>query len=78
MSQDMMKLTRARAEKLLSVGADPTAFLKHANYHVRRKAWVKLGRQIPDDYKGQCELAEGIHDKRVITAPAPKEKEKST
>lgn len=42
------KYTRAQAEKALSAGADPEQFTKHANYHVRAKAWVKMGRPLPE------------------------------
>lgn len=42
-------VTRARAEKLLSGGADPAQFTKHGNYHVRRKAWEKMGRPLPEN-----------------------------
>jgi hypothetical protein len=50
MSQDYTMMTRAQAEKAIShEGVDTaTALLDHANYHVRRKAWVKLGRQLPE------------------------------
>lgn len=41
-------VTRARAEYELSHGADPESFTKHANYHVRRKAWEKMGRPLPE------------------------------
>lgn len=42
-------VSRARAEKLLSGGADPSTFVKHANCHVRRKAWEKMGRPLPEN-----------------------------
>ncbi len=42
-------ITRSRAEKLLSGGADPEQFVKHANCHVRRKAWEKMGRPLPEN-----------------------------
>lgn len=41
-------VTRARAEELLSGGADPEQFVKHSNCHVRRKAWQKMGRPLPE------------------------------
>lgn len=46
--------TRAKAEKALSAGADPQQYADHPNYHVRRKAWVKMGRPLmSEDTKGQ-------------------------
>jgi hypothetical protein len=36
--------SRAKCEHLISHGADPKQFLDHPNYHVRRKAWTKLGK----------------------------------
>jgi hypothetical protein len=46
-------ITRAHAEKLLSGGADPEQFVKHANCHVRRKAWEKMGRPLPTSQDDQ-------------------------
>lgn len=46
-------ITRAHAEKALSHGADPTQFVKHANAHVRRKAWVLMGKPLPEDLTEQ-------------------------
>jgi hypothetical protein len=51
--------TRSKAEAALANGADPTAmrdtdgkphglFTEHANYHVRVRAWVKMGRPLPE------------------------------
>jgi hypothetical protein len=45
--------TRAHAEKALSHGADPEKFTKHVNCHVRRKAWEKMGRPLPESRDGQ-------------------------
>lgn len=42
-------ITRAQAEKALSTGATPEEFVKHANYHVRRKAWVLMGKILPEN-----------------------------
>ena len=53
--------SRAKSEKLLSAGADPAQtfrndkgttqgrFTDHPNYHVRRKAWMKMGQPLPED-----------------------------
>jgi hypothetical protein len=38
------KHTRAQAEKALSAGADPSLFANHANIHVLKKSWVRMGR----------------------------------
>lgn len=46
-------VTRARAEYELSHGADPENFTKHANCHVRRKAWQKMGRPLPEGVEDQ-------------------------
>jgi len=46
-------ITRAHAEKRLTAGADPNTFVKHPNPHVRRKAWVKMGRPLPEDMDEQ-------------------------
>lgn len=48
--------TRVQAEKALSHGADPTIFIKHPNYHVRRKVWQLQGRPLPEDRKEQNEF----------------------
>lgn len=43
--------TRNEAEALIAGGADPSEerFVNHKNYHVRVKAWVKMGRPMPGD-----------------------------
>ena len=45
--------TRSEAEALIAGGADPgeDRFVNHKNYHVRVKAWVKMGRPMPDEVK---------------------------
>lgn len=40
--------TRAHAEKLLASGSEPALFAKHGNYHVRCKAWKKMGCPLPE------------------------------
>ena len=44
------KHTRAQAEKMLSSGADPSQFADHANIHVLKKSWVKMGRPESHNY----------------------------
>lgn len=44
------KYTRAQAEKMLSAGADPSQFAEHANIHVLKKSWVKMGRPQDHNY----------------------------
>ena len=44
------KYTRAQAEKALSAGADPSLFADHANIHVLKKSWVKMGRPENHNY----------------------------
>jgi hypothetical protein len=43
------KYTRAQAEKMLSAGVAPELFTKHSNYHVRYKAWRKMGQPLPEN-----------------------------
>ena len=45
--------TRAQSERQLANGADPENFTKHANYHVRRKAWVLMGSPLPESLEDQ-------------------------
>jgi hypothetical protein len=44
------KYTRAQAEKALSAGVDPSQFADHANIHVLKKSWVKMGRPESHEY----------------------------
>jgi hypothetical protein len=65
------KYTRAQAEKAISAGVDAGQFLKHANYHVRAKAWRKLGQPVQDDH---AKFLAGIHFKDTSAATnAPSE-----
>jgi len=57
------KYTRAQAEKALTAGADPTLFEKHSNYHVRARAWVKLGRPLPEGKEAQEKFLANLHIK---------------
>lgn len=79
MALDMKKLTRAQAERHMQlIGLDiETAdgpvigkpdyreFMSHANYHVRNKAWKKMGKPVPSD-RSPVELKtffDGLHYK---------------
>jgi len=42
------KYTRNQSIRRLAAGEDPEQFKAHANYHVRRYAWVKMGRPLPE------------------------------
>jgi hypothetical protein len=42
-------ITRAQALRRMSAGADPNLFVNHANYHVKARAWVKLGKPLPSN-----------------------------
>jgi hypothetical protein len=44
------KYTRAQAEKALSAGVDPSQFANHANIHVLKKSWVKMGQPEKHEY----------------------------
>jgi hypothetical protein len=52
--------TRAQAEKMLSHGADPNQFIKHANYHVRRLAFKKLGQPQMGSAEEHAKFLKGI------------------
>ena len=54
-------LTRAQAEKALTTGVDPEKFVKHPNYHVRSKAWKKLGCPLPTAQEEQEKFLKDIH-----------------
>lgn len=58
MDQDYKKMTRMQAERAIVLGDNElvTALLDHGNYHVRRKAWVKLGSQLPEGEAEQAAL----------------------
>ena len=42
-------MTRAKAEAALSTGESPEGFVDHPNYHVRLKAWKKMGKPLPEN-----------------------------
>jgi hypothetical protein len=44
------KYTRAQAEKMLCAGADPSQFADHANIHVLKKSWMKMGQPESHNY----------------------------
>lgn len=47
--------TRAKAEQALRNGAEPSEerFTAHANYHIRRLSWQKMGRPLPEEMSAQ-------------------------
>ncbi len=55
LSQAKKKFTRNKAEKALTVGADPTEerFVGHINYHIRVRAWHLQGRPMPEKLEDQ-------------------------
>lgn len=55
--------TRAQAERMLSAGADPAQFTKHANWHVRSKAFKKMGYPFPEDATERAKLCASLHIK---------------
>ena len=63
------KYTRAQAERALSRGVDPQKFTKHSNYHVRAKAWTKMGKPLPDDSGEAEKFLASIHVKQPAPAP---------
>lgn len=62
--------TRAGAEKQLAAGADPNRFIKHVNYHVRAKAWKKLGKPEMGNAEEHAKFLAGIHVKVDVANPA--------
>lgn len=46
-------ITRARAQRELSHGADPAKYTKHSNYHIRRYCWRLMGRPLPENMEEQ-------------------------
>lgn len=77
--------TRARAERELSAGADPTVTFRddkgavrgrykdHPNYHVRRKAWMKLGQPLPEDAEERAKFLASIKVKEKAPELPPDE-----
>jgi hypothetical protein len=63
------KYTRAQALRAMSGGADPTTFEKHANYHVKKKAWQLLGSVLPEDAGERAKLLASLHIKEKVEAP---------
>jgi hypothetical protein len=46
--------SRSQAERLLSSRAvEPEKFASHSNYHVRRKAWVLMGKPLSENVEQQ-------------------------
>ena len=69
------KTTRARAEKLLSQGADPSEdrFARHANYHVRSKSFKLMGSHFPDDAGERAKLCKDLRIKDPAIVKAEQE-----
>lgn len=57
--------TRADAEKLLARGVDPSEerFTSHKNYHVRVKAFRKMGSPFPENATERTKLCASLHIK---------------
>ena len=67
--------TRAKSEKMLAAGADPTAtfindkgnklgrYTDHPNFHVRNKAWKKMGSLFPTDVEECAKLCKSLRIK---------------
>ena len=80
--------TRAKSERLLAEGADPTVtfrddkgatrgrYTDHPNYHVRRKAWMKMGQPLPEDPAERAKFLASIKVKEK-TEPAAQTTEES-
>lgn len=62
------KYTRAQAERALSRGVNPEIFTKHQNYHVRAKAWRKMGCPLPEDELERAKFLASIHVKDGVKA----------
>jgi hypothetical protein len=62
--------TRMQAERLLSKGADPEPFATHPNYHVKRKAWTKMGKPLPSDPAERTKFLASIKVKETVDAAA--------
>lgn len=77
--------SRAKSERMLSAGADPTAtfrddkgnmrgrYTDHPNYHVRRKAWMKMGQPLPEDQAERAKFLAGLKIKEKATEASPAE-----
>ena len=64
------KYTRMQAERALTAGMDPEMFVKHPNYHVKKKAWKKMGMPLPDDAGERVKFLASIHVKeKPVAAP---------
>src|ERR1700690_557764 len=58
--------TRKQPEKALSQGVDPELFVKHHNYHVRAKAWKKMGCPLPENLEERSKFLASIHIKEKV------------
>lgn len=69
------KYTRAQAERALSAGADPSLFADHANIHVLKKSWMKMG--CPENHSYVSRTKAKATEKAAKEATEKAEKEKS-
>jgi hypothetical protein len=60
--------TRKQAEAALSQGSEPEQFVKHHNYHVRAKAWRKMGMPLPEDQEERTKFLASLHIKEKTEA----------
>jgi hypothetical protein len=58
--------TRAQAERIISHSMPDVAknFLTHPNYHVRSKAFVRLGKQLPENQAEQDAILFGLQGRK--------------
>jgi hypothetical protein len=61
--------TRAQAIAAMKAGADPKQFEKHPNYHTRVRAWVLMGKPIPEGKEAQEELLLSFQGKKRSDMP---------
>lgn len=61
-------ITRAKAEKLLGSGAEPSQFASHPNYHIRRKSWTLMGKPLPSDPTERAKFLETLHVKEEVSS----------
>lgn len=81
MHEDAKRFSRARAERALRAGVDPTAmdskgkglFTAHPNYHIRALAWRKMGMPLPEDEQVRADFLKSIHVKEVEFAKEKQE-----
>lgn len=74
-SKGVKTYTRMQAERLISKGFDPSQFVSHPNYHVRARAWTKMGKPLHSDPAERTKFLASIKVKETVDAslesPAP-------